>query len=296
MPRQDLAQGALLMILAEFAFASMGALIRLLSGEVSNEVIVFFRNAVGLLLFLPWLLRQGGAGLRTTVPGLHLLRSLVGLGAMYCFFYSIAHMPLAEAMLLKLTAPLFIPFVALLWLGEGIPWRVRWALLIGFGGVAVILAPRLTPHSFDDAKIGLIAVAGGLLAALAITTVRRLGRTEPAKRTVFYFSLIATLASALPLAWAWSTPRPLAWAGLFGVGVLATLGQLLLTRSLALAPAGRVGPFAYASVLFAAAYGWLGWGETIGALGGAGGLLVLLSLWLARSTGDTAAGRKPLAP
>jgi len=293
MPHQDLARGALLMILAEFAFASMGALIRLLSGEVSNEVIVFFRNAVALLLFLPWLLRQRGEGLRTAVFGLHLSRSLVGLAAMYCFFYSIAHLHLAEAMLLKLTAPLFIPFVALLWLGETIPPRVRWALPIGFGGVALILGPSFAPGALTG-DAALVALAGGLLAAIALTGVRRLGRTEPPGRTVFYFSLIATLVSALPLWWAWRPPSSLALAGLLGVGVLATLGQLLLTRSLAIAPVGRIGPFAYTSVLFAAAYGWLGWGEVIALPGLLGGLLVLVSLWLARSRGGQ--GTPAIAP
>jgi len=48
---------------------------------------------------------------------------------------------------------------------------------------------------------------------------------------------------------------------LITVGVLATCGQVLLTRAYSLAPAARVGPFTYSTVVFAALFGWLVWGE-----------------------------------
>ena len=94
----DLWWGALLIVTGEWAFATMGAAIRVVSTEVDNAVVVFFRNAIGLLFFLPWLARPGWRGRLSTVwPRMHLLRGVAGLGAMYCFFYAIAHMPLAEA-------------------------------------------------------------------------------------------------------------------------------------------------------------------------------------------------------
>ena len=121
---------------------------------------------------------------------------------MYCFFYAIAHMPLADAMLLKLSAPLFIPLVALFWLGERFTWHVVAALATGFAGVSLILVP-----DFDRmAPVAMIALMGGALAAVAKVTVRRLSATEPAARTVFYFSAIGTLASIVPLFWLWDTP------------------------------------------------------------------------------------------
>ena len=113
-----LIRGALLIISAELMFALMGASIRQVSTDLNNGMVVFARNLVGLALLSSLLLRPGQLDLRTRVPHLHLLRGGAGLGAMYCFYYAIAHMPLADAMLLKLTAPLFIPLVALLWLDE----------------------------------------------------------------------------------------------------------------------------------------------------------------------------------
>jgi len=99
---------------------------------------------------------------------------------------------------------------------------------------------------------------GGILAALAKVTVRRLSRSEPPTRIVFYFALIAA-----PLVWSWQTPSLPAALGLVGVAVAATLGQLALTRGLSLAPASSMGVFGYSAVVFGAAYGWLLWAEPL---------------------------------
>src|SRR5690349_17761617 len=119
-----LRRGALYAVASGACFAVMGAFIKLASRELSNEMVVFFRNLFGLCLLAPWLLlRSGVAGLRTQrLPG-HLLRAAFGLTSMYCFFYGIAHLPLAEAMLLTYSMPLFIPFIAWIWLGERPPAR-----------------------------------------------------------------------------------------------------------------------------------------------------------------------------
>jgi drug/metabolite transporter (DMT)-like permease len=256
----DLWAGALLIIVGEWAFATMAAAIRAVSMEVSNEILVFFRNAFGLLFLLPWVARHGlRHSLSTRSPGLHLLRGLAGLGAMYCLFYSITHMPLAEAMLLKLSAPLFIPFVAYFWLREDAPVRTRWAIALGFAGVALILSPDFT----SLAPVAAIGLLGGLLAAVAKVTVRRLSATEPTARIVLYFTLIGTAVSAIPLLWAWRTPSGTALPWLLAIGGLATLGQWCLTRGLSRAAAPLLAPFVYSSVVFAASYGWLFWGERI---------------------------------
>lgn len=259
-PPADLWVGAVLIVLGEWAFATMGAAIRTVSSDVNNEVVVFFRNALGLLFLLPWIARHGlRRSLATTWPAVHLLRGLAGLGAMYCFYYAIAHMPLAQAMLLKLSAPLFIPFVAYFWLREEAPARTRWAIGIGFAGVALILSPDFTAI----APVAVVALLGGLLAAVAKVTVRRLSATEPPARIVFYFTVIGTLVSAIPLAWAWRTPSADNLFWLLAIAASATLGQWCLTRGLGRAAAPQLAPFVYSSVLFAAAYGWLFWGERI---------------------------------
>ena len=179
-------------------------------------------------------------------------------------------------MLLKLSAPLFMPLVALLWLQERFTWHVVAALAIGFAGVGVILVPDFG----EVAPVAAVALLGGLLAAVAKVTVRRLSRSEPAERTVFYFAAIGSCVSLLPLLWLWRmpTPRQLLW--LLVLGCFATAGQLLLTRGMACAPAARLGPFAFFSVIFGAVLGWLFWDELLGWPTLLGSLLVLTSALL----------------
>jgi drug/metabolite transporter (DMT)-like permease len=246
-------------MLGELLFASMGVSIRFVSAQVPNEVIVFFRNLFGLALLLPWFLRRNATRLRTAVVGLHLLRAAAGLSAMYAFFFAIAHLNLAEAMLLKLTAPLFIPVVAWLWLREQLTAGIWIALGVGFCGVLTILAPDQQGIS----PVALAGLLGGLFAALAKVTIRRLSRSEPSLRIVFYFALIATLISAVPLSWSWRMPTSMDFLWLLAVAALATLGQLALTTGLSLAPASRMAPFGYFSVVFGALYGWLIWSEPV---------------------------------
>lgn len=285
---ENRAHGALLAIAAAFMFAAMGAVIKAASAHLPNEMVVFFRNFFGLLALLPWLLRGGVRALATQRFGSHLTRSLAGLAAMYCFFYAIAKLHLAEAVLLNFTAPLFTPFIALLWLHERVERNVWWAIIVGFVGVALILKPGMDIFS----PAALIGLASGALAAFAVVNIRRMSETEPTTRIVFYFSTVSVIVSALPLLWRWQTPGPEALGLMVVAGIFATSGQLLLTRGYALAPAALVGPFTYSSVVFAALFGWLLWGEMPDTLSLAGAVLVCLAGIMAmRKTEMAVAGR-----
>jgi len=288
MHTDHLPRGAALMLAAALLFAAAGAIIKHVSGQLPNEMVVFFRSFVGLLALLPFFLRHGPRFYATKRLGPHLVRALAGLAAMYCYFYALAHLPLSEAVLLNYTAPLFIPLAALLWVGESFSQRLWWPIGIGFIGIILILKPGLSLL----APIALIGLAAGLFTALAMAGIRKLTDTEPAIRVVFYFSLTSTLISALPLAWAWQTPAADLWFPLFLIGVLSTVAQVLMTRGYTHAPAAQVGPFLYAIVVFAALFGWAIWKEIPDWLSFAGTLLVVLAGILTIRLG----GRKAALP
>jgi drug/metabolite transporter (DMT)-like permease len=210
-------------------------------------------------VLLPWLMRASSGGFRTRRPGGHFVRSAFGVCAVYCFFYGIAHLPLASAMLLTYSTPLFVPFIAWWWIKERPPMIVFPAVILGLIGVGFIVKPG----GGISLWAGLVGALSGLFAACAMVSIRRISDTEPATRIVFYFSALASLISAVPLLWAWRTPTPGQWVLLILSGVCATWGQLALTRAYALAPAARVGPFIYFAVIFSALLSWLIWGETL---------------------------------
>jgi drug/metabolite transporter (DMT)-like permease len=279
----DLRRAAAFMLLAALLFAFMGLAVKLASAYLPNPVVVFFRNALSLLALLPWALRQERGALGTRHLKEHLVRGLAGLMAMYCFFYALAHLRLADAVLLNYSLPLFMPFVESLWLGEPFPRRLWGPVVVGFLGIVMILKPGL--GLFQPAA--LVGMAAALFAALAQVGVRRLTQTEPVTRIVFYFGVIATAASAFPLIGSWTTPRPRDLVVLAALAACATAAQLAMTRAYAHAPAARVGPFIYGSVVFAGALDWAVWGRLPDALSLAGTLVVgaagILALRLRRT-------------
>lgn len=254
-PATDLRRGAVYMVASALLFVSMAAAVRVAAAELPNAPIVFFRHFIMLVFLLPWLWRQGPRALHTAdAPG-HLVRGLAGVAAVACYFYAIARLRLADAVLLNQSMPLFIPLVERGWLGERVPARLWGVLGLGFGGLLFILKPGT--GVFEPAA--LVGLASALLASVAQVGIRRLTRTEPVTRIVFYFGLVASVAALPPAVWWWRTPSAFAWAVLLLMGVFATVGQLTLTRAYLHAPAARVGPFLYAGPVFAGILDWLLW-------------------------------------
>ena len=267
----NMPRAALAITLAALMFASMGVAVRYASASLPSEVLVFLRNSFGLLFLLPWLYHRGFSGLKTNRLSGHITRSVTGLAAMYCFFYAIAHLPLAEAVLLNFSSPIFTAIIAILWLGEEATRKLILAIIIGFSGICLILKPGIGILSVA-ALVGLVSA---VFAAMAMVSIRDLSKTEPTRRIVFYFSVTATLISAIPMLWYWQTPELKPLLAMIFAGLAATLGQLLLTHGYSLAPAARVSPYSYNTILFAAIYGWIFWSETPDILTLFGALLII---------------------
>lgn len=270
-------QGALLLALSALLFALTGVGIREISTSVNNESVVFFRNLVGVLFFLPLLLVRGVRPLRTKRLKSHLWRTTYGLAAMYCFFYAIAHLPLADAMLFTYSAPIFTPLIAHFWLKEPLTRRMLLTSLIGLLGVLLVAKPSAA--LFEGAA--LIGLAASLLAAFAFVSIREMSDSEPATRIVFYFSLFSALFSAIPLSWSWQPldAGQLGW--LLGIGLLATASQIIMSRAYGLAPPGLIGPIAYLAIVFAGIIAWLLWGEMPDRLSLMGAALIFAASLLA---------------
>ena len=257
MTDSNLRQAALFLLIGEALLAVMGGIIKHLSDHLPTEQIVFFRNIGGLAVLLPLILSQGTSLLKTQVWHLHLFRGLVGVSAMYCYFWALGNMPLAEAFLVKLSGPFFMPLIALLWLGERAGRYSIIAIIIGFAGVACILRPDNSAFTL----IALVALLGAFLAAVAKVTIRRMSGTESSQTIVFYFGLIATIVTAPAAILNWQTPSLMVWLWIVAMSLVATIGQLALTRAYRIAPTGKVGVYVYSAVLYGALMGRIFWDE-----------------------------------
>lgn len=249
--------GSLFVILGEVFFTTMGMIIKTLGENMPSYQLVFYRNVFAVIVLAPFLFRQRLTHVKTKRIGMHLIRSISGLLAMYCFFYALANIELANAMLLKLTGPIFIPIIATLWIHEKVTLKTYLGIALGFIGVIIFLDP--TTEIQIASVIGLI---GGALAAGAKVAIRKMSDTEPTARIVFYFAFFGALFSGIPmLTHETYSPNNQEWLLLIGLGLVGTVGQFFLTKAYHMAPASQVGPFTYSSLIWASLAGWLFWNE-----------------------------------
>jgi drug/metabolite transporter (DMT)-like permease len=217
-------------------------------------------------------IHQGGPSmLRTQRPFGHLFRGLIGNSAMIIFFLSVAKLPLADANALSFASPLFITALSMPLLGEAVG-KHRWsAVIVGFAGVMVMTNPGgdwFTGNAGVGAGMGVLAA---FMSALMTITIRKLNKTEPPVRIVFYFATIGTIFFGGLLTIFWVTPTLPELGGLMVVGLIGGLSQLLMTYAYRHAPASTLAPFGYVSILWSTVLGYLIWSELPGPriLGGA---------------------------
>ncbi len=247
------------MLAAASLFACMGALVKLGAPHFTSGELVFYRSFFGLLVVYA-LLHHARVRLATLHWRTHLWRGLSGTVAMLLFFHCITVLPLATAITLNYTSSLFLSLLTVLVLKEQFHLPLSSVLATGFAGVILLLHPTLEQDQFAD---GLLGLASGLLAGIALMNVRQLGVLgEPGMRVVFYFNLIATLASAL-----WILGDELHAVSLadlpllIAIGASATFAQLFMTRAYRTGHTLVVGSLAYTTIVFSALLGLVFWHE-----------------------------------
>ena len=266
------------MIVAGFLFALMGVFVKLGSVYFSSAELVFYRSVIGLAVIFA-IVRAQKLPLATPNVAMHVWRGLSGFFALLLFFYAISVLPLATAITLNYTSPLFLALFLTLVLKEKPHWALIGAILVGFCGVVLLLRPTLHSEQLDA---GLMGLASGFLAGIAYFNVNQLGKQgEPEWRVVFYFTLVSTIGAG-----AWMLVHrfhPLTWEQvplLLGLGASATLAQLAMTRAYRVGKTLVVGSLAYLTVVFASLFGiaiWAEWLEQSAWLGV--GLIVLSGIF-----------------
>ena len=247
------------MLVAALGFAIMGALVKVGAQKFSPAELVFYRSLFGLIGI--WMfIRMRKLPLATPHIGKHMSRGLVGFTALVFFFYAIAHLPLATAITLNYTSPLFLALLMPFMLHEKPRKILLLALAIGFIGVSLLLKPTINQDNWFAGMLGLLS---GIGAALAYVHVKQLGKVnEPDWRTVFYFTLVSTIGAGLWMLF--DSFQSIIWQDLLtlsGLGLSATIAQLALTRAYRTGDTLVVASLAYVTILLASLFGILWWNE-----------------------------------
>ena len=266
---------SLWMVVASFLFACMGVCVKLAADSFSPAEIVFYRSAISLVL-MTGIMRLRGIGFGTPHVRYQVFRGASGFVSLLMYFYAIAMLPLATAVTLNYTSPLFLAVYFAAFAGLSLRPGMVAALLTGFVGVVLLLHPTLASEQIVG---GLIALGSGVISGLAYFNVRELGaRGEPEARTVFYFSLFATVCSVL-----WMLLNEFHIVDLrgglllLGVGSFATLAQLCMTRAYKRGKPIVAASLAYTAIIFSSLFGMVIWGDVITADAWFGILLIVLS-------------------
>jgi S-adenosylmethionine uptake transporter len=273
---------ALWMLAATFMFALMGMFVKLASETGANlPQIVLMRGIPSVVMLLIWA-RSARLTLRPAAWRPHLWRNMAGLTGMWLGFYALSQLPLATAITLNYTAPLFIAGWMLGWGGAGMD-RVRlFAVALGFMGVLAVLRPTLNPDMWLAALAG---VGAGAFGAVAQLQIRSLGRSgEAGWRIVLFFSVGICITGVVALALqGWQPLSPSGWAALCGLGMVGLLGQLALTRAFGLGSALLSAALQYTIIIFASVIGFALWGDRPDSIAMTGMALIvgasLLSVW-----------------
>ena len=250
--------GILCMLGATVLFAGSSAVSKWQIERYSFIEIVFLRTFTSLLTcFVLLVPRTGLKVFRTERLGGHAVRNVTQAVAQCLIIIAFGLMPLAGAIAINFSAPLFATLFSALILREAVG-AARWgALVVGFCGVLLVAAPGA--ESFRAGA--LFAIANAVLYGAVTAAVRGMSSTESAETLTMYQMVFLTGLYALALPFAFTWPTPLDAAAMAINGVFNAVGQYWWTRALLLAPASAVGPFYYFSLVWAMAIGFFVWGD-----------------------------------
>jgi drug/metabolite transporter (DMT)-like permease len=267
---------SLWMVAASLLFACMGVCVKLGAAQFSAAELVFWRGFVATLLIGGYVLIRR-LPLATPHARTHVVRGLAGFVSLVMYFYAIAMIPLAAAVTLNYTSPLFLALLLVLWAREPVRRGFHVVLAAGFVGVILLLQPTLAREQWLGAAFGL---GSGIISSVAYLNVRRLGELgEPEWRTVFYFSALSAIGG---LPWLLSTGPFHAidlrgWLLLLGVGGFGVLAQLCMTAAYKRGKTLTSASLAYSTVVFSSVFAMLLWDETLSWLSWSGVALIVAS-------------------
>jgi drug/metabolite transporter (DMT)-like permease len=247
-------QAVSLMIIACLLFSMMGGIIRYVSDSgMPIFQVVFLRNVAGILFFLPWFFQAGFGVLKTARIGAFGLRSLFGFASMLSWFYAVSVLPLADAVALNFTAPIFGTILAIVVLREVVGIRRGAAMIVGFIGAMIILRPGLAELSIGSYS----AIFSALTMAGSMTMVKLLSRTENTAAMVALNQILIIPMSLIPAIFVWQTPTLEQLIAILIIGLLATIGHLSFTKDYTLADVSIVMPFDFFRLIFSALIGFI---------------------------------------
>ena len=265
------ALGISITVLGGLCFAVQDAGIKWLSAELAVLQILFVRSLFGLVLLgASSRFTREAISFRVERPWLLALRTGLNILSWILFFTSLKYLPLATAVALFFSFPLFLALISVPLLGESVGIRRTCAIVVGFVGVLLITNPA------DGLSWPAIMMLGAALGwALVASMTRILGERENTTTILFYTLLGFALLLAIPQFWMWQAPSAEQYLLIFGVAVFGVTAQFSVTKAYAVASPSLIAPFEYTALIWSAILGYWLWNDVPDALAIVGALLII---------------------
>jgi drug/metabolite transporter (DMT)-like permease len=255
---EDVPRGIVMMIVATFLFAGASAASKWLVGIYPVGEVLFLRSLSSFMAGAAVILPVSGLSVYATHrPRDHILRGLSQTISQAALLIAFSLMPLAGAVAINFSAPLFAAVVSIVWLKEPAGLARGAALLIGFAGVLIVTNPGANSLTLG----ALFALINAVMYGTVTVAVRGMARTESANTLVMWQLSVLAFFHSFLLFFGWRWPTPFDAAMLFGTGFANAAGQWFWTKSLHLAPAPAVTPFYYLMLVWALMFGFIIWGD-----------------------------------
>jgi drug/metabolite transporter (DMT)-like permease len=265
------ALGISITILGGLCFAIQDAGIKWLSAELAVLQVLFLRSLFGLVLLGASTSLSGESiSLKVQRPWLLVLRSGINILSWILFFTSLQYLPLATAVALFFSFPLFLAIVSVPLLGESVGIRRVLAIVVGFVGVLLITNPAA---GFSMPASMMLSAALGW--AIVASLTRILGERENTTTILFYTLLGFAVLLALPQYWLWRSPVLGEYLSIFGIAFFGVIAQFAVTKAYAIASPSLIAPFEYTALIWSAVLGYLIWNDVPDAFAISGALLII---------------------
>ena len=273
-------RGMVWMVLGGFLFSMLNAIARQLTLHLDVYQSQFLRYFFGLLVILPWVMRDGWHSYMPINMAGQFWRGGVHTLALILWFTALPQIPLADMTAIGFTGPIFIMIGAAWFLGE--PMRKdRWiAATIGFAGVLVVVLPKM---SGDGGWYNLVMLASSPVFAASFLITKALTRYEKPGVIVLWQALTVALLS-LPMALPhWQMPTAYQWLGFAATGVLGSLAHYCLTKALSMVEISATQSLRFLDLVWASMLGWLVFSDVPSQSTWLGALVIMgATVWIAR--------------
>lgn len=247
-------RGIALIIATTVCFSTLDALSKLTNRYLPVNEIIWGRylfHGIALTLLMGPKLKFDLV--RTTHPGMQILRGVLLLLASTLFMSALVYLPLAEAAALSFVSPLVLTALSVPLLGDKVR-RSQWiAVAVGFAGVLVMIRPG--GKLFDIAT--LLPIGCAVTYALFQIITRKYAGRDSAYTTHFWTALVCTILATFTLPFFWKTPEFWGWLAMIAMGIVGGGGHYLLIRAYENAPPSTLAPFSYVQLVWATCLSWL---------------------------------------